>query len=415
MDEVSLASGLRTAVSLVPSQTFPDAVGDEDASRIPAAPDIQLSPSGDLEGAHCSPTPPDIQLSPSGDLEGAHCSPTPPAIQLTPSGDLPTTIAIESNFIVGRSVKARVLELINQGSFGDIHRGVMLETDEEVVVKLEKQRAPWPQLLAEADIYRHLQGGAGIPKFYWGGLYDYAPFYNVLVIEYLGPNIQDLFAYCHHKFSLKTVLMLADQMLDIIRFIHENRFIYRDIKPDNFLIGRGADTHRIYIVDFGLAKKYVRGQGLRRHSSIHYCHPMVGTTRYASLHAHRGEDLAPRDDMESFAYVWAYLLRGNLPWQGIKSECKEDKFAAIKEAKLTVSSETLCEGLPSEFASYLEFTKHMKMDETPNYRKIKAKFRALAETEGIAYDWQYDWNNQYEKTGVQFRARGLGDHGHESS
>ncbi|KAI0209214.1 Casein kinase 1-like protein 5, partial [Lamellibrachia satsuma] len=301
-----------------------------------------------------------------------------------------------STLIVGRSVKARVLELINRGSFGEIHRGVMLETNEEVAVKLEKQKAPCPQLLAEADVYRHLQGGPGIPKFYWGGLYDYEPFYNVLVIEYLGPSIQDLFAYCHHIFSLKTVLMLADQMLDIIQFIHENHFIYRDIKPDNFLIGVDVDTHRIYIVDFGLAKKYLRGRALRRSSSYHFSHPMVGTTRYASLHAHRGEDLSPRDDMESLAYVWIYLLRGNLPWQGLKAEHRDQTFAAVKEAKLSMTAERLCEGLPDTFASYLNYAKNMKMDDVPHYKGIKTKFQALAKAEGIVYDWQYDWNTQRE-------------------
>lgn len=334
--------------------------------------------------------------------------------QLSPTGNTPAESQADF-FIVGRSVKARVLELINQGSFGTIHSGVMLETNEDVVVKLEKQKAPCPQLLAEADVYRHLQGGPGIPKFYWGGLYDYEPFYNVLVIEHLGPSIQDLFAYCHHKFSLSTVLMLADQMVDILRFIHENNYVYRDIKPDNFLVGLGEDTHRVYIVDFGLTKKFVRGRALRRSSSYHYSHPMIGTTRYASLHAHRGEELSPRDDMESLAYVWVYLFRGSLPWQGIKAGHKDETFAAIKEAKLATSAEKLCEGLPDEFASYLNYAKRMKMDEVPNYKKIKAKFRALAEAEGIAYDWQYDWNVQQEKTGVEFRARGLSDHGHESS
>ena len=394
MDETVMSGGLQTVVSGGLQTGLPDCLqtGLSDGLQIAVSVKPAASPPVAICGA-CD------------DAETGGDQPTP-----TPPGSAPA-----ADFIVGRSVKARVLELINRGSFGTIHRGVMLETGEEVVVKLEKQKAPCPQLLAEADIYRHLQGGPGIPKFFWGGLYDYEPFYNVLVIELLGPSIQDLFAYCHHRFSLKTVLMLADQMVDIMRFIHEKRYIYRDIKPDNFLIGVGADTRHIYVVDFGLAKKYERGRTLRRSSSYHFCHSMVGTTRYASLHAHRGEEQSPRDDMESLAYVWLYLLRGNLPWQGIKAEHKDETFAAVKEAKLSTTSERLCEGLPAEFASYLDYAKRMKMDEMPNYKKIKAKFRALAEVEGIEYDWEYDWNVQQAKTGVEFRARGLSDHGHESS
>jgi casein kinase 1 len=79
-----------------------------------------------------------------------------------------------------------------------------------VAIKLEPVRTKHPQLLYETKLYRILQGGVGIPNVHWFGVEGD---YNVMVIDLLGPSLEDLFNYCKRKFSLKTVLMLADQMV----------------------------------------------------------------------------------------------------------------------------------------------------------------------------------------------------------
>jgi len=133
--------------------------------------------------------------------------------------------------------KFRVGPKIGSGSFGEIYAGTNVHTGEEVAIKLEPLKSKHPQLLYESKIYRVLQGGYGIPAVKWFGSEGD---YNVLVIDLLGPSLEDLFNYCGKKFSLKTVLMLADQMLHRLEYMHSRSYIHRDVKPDNFLIGTGA-------------------------------------------------------------------------------------------------------------------------------------------------------------------------------
>ena len=315
------------------------------------------------------------------------------------------------NQIIGRSVKTRILDKINHGSFGDIYLGRLVETDEEVVVKLESANCSYQQLLGEGNTYTKLQGGPGIPRIFWFGVCE--PDFHALVIEYLGPNLQDVFSYCQHHFSLKTVLMLVEQMLGIIRFVHSQDLIYRDIKPDNFLIGRKGAQDKIYVVDFGLAKKHVRS--FASHPHFHMPHGMVGTARYASLNAHRGGEETMRDDLESLAYTWIYLMRGQLPWQNIDAESRSEKFERIREVKTNTTIAQLCEGLPAQFATYLDYTRCLKAEEVPNYRQVKELFNKVAQEHQIVYDDRFDWIVQEEDTGKTIESRGCGDHGHDSS
>lgn len=283
--------------------------------------------------------------------------------------------------------KYRLGRKIGHGSFGDIYLAINIQNNEEVAVKLEKVRSSHPQLLYESRVIRCLQGAVGIPVIHWHGVEGD---YNVMVMELLGPSLEDLLQYCKPSLSLKTVLMLADQMIARIEYIHSKNFIHRDIKPDNFIIGLGQKAHLVYIIDFGLSKKY-RDSKTNQHIPYREGKSLTGTARYASIFTHLGIEQSRRDDLEGLGYVLIYLLKGSLPWQGLKGDTKKEKYQNITDKKTSTSAETLCADLPQEFANYINYCKALRFEDRPDYAMLRRNFKDLFGRLGMVQDYMYDW------------------------
>ncbi|RLN09151.1 casein kinase I isoform alpha isoform X1 [Panicum miliaceum] len=276
---------------------------------------------------------------------------------------------------------------IGSGSFGEIYLATHVDTYEIVAVKIESSKTNHPQLLYEAKLYNALQGGTGIANIKWCGIDGDE---NILVIDLLGPSLEDLFVYCGRRFSLKTVLMLADQMITRIEFMHSKGYLHRDIKPDNFLMGLGRKANQVYVIDFGLAKRY-RDSTTNRHIPYRENKNLTGTARYASRNTHLGIEQSRRDDLESIGYVLLYFLRGSLPWQGLKAATKKQKYDKISEKKLSTPIEALCKSHPVEFASYFHYCHSLTFDQRPDYSFLRRLFRDLFDREGYQFDYVYDW------------------------
>ncbi|XP_022749832.1 casein kinase 1-like protein 3 isoform X2 [Durio zibethinus] len=276
---------------------------------------------------------------------------------------------------------------IGSGSFGEIYLATHIDTFEIVAIKIENNKTKHPQLLYEAKLYSILQGGSGIPSIKWSGIDGED---NVLVLDLLGPSLEDLFVYCGRKFTLKTVLMLAGQMITRIEYVQSKGFLHRDIKPDNFLMGLGRKANQVYIIDFGLAKRY-RDSTTNRHIPYRENKNLTGTARYASSNTHLGIEQSRRDDLESLGYVLLYFLRGSLPWQGLKAATKKQKYDQICEKKLSTPIEVLCKSHPVEFASYFHYCHSLIFDQRPDYGFLKRLFRDLFAREGYEFDYIFDW------------------------
>ncbi|PAA71373.1 hypothetical protein BOX15_Mlig006686g5 [Macrostomum lignano] len=286
----------------------------------------------------------------------------------------------------------RLMKQIGSGSFGDIYLGVNCVSGEPVAVKLEPVTARHPQLEAEFKLYQLLNktGTVGSPGVAKVMHFAKELRHNVLVMELLGPSLEELFNFCSRRFSVKTVLMLADQMLSRLEYLHSQGWVHQDVKPDNFTMGQGAAMQTVYLIDFGLCKRYLDFKG--RHIPYREDRHLTGTARYASVNAHLGLEQSRRDDLESLGYCLAYFLSSQLPWQGLKANNKRQKYERISECKMQTSVESLCQGFPcSELAMLINYCRSLHFDEAPDYAYLRQLLRIAMRQLGYQFDWAFDW------------------------
>lgn len=278
---------------------------------------------------------------------------------------------------------------IGEGSFGVIFEGTNLINGVPVAIKFEPRKTEAPQLRDEYRTYKHLSGVKGIPNAYYFGQEG---LHNILVIDLLGPSLEDLFDWCGRKFSVKTVVQVAVQMITLIQRVHDHDLIYRDIKPDNFLIGRQGlpDENSVHLVDFGMAKQY-RDPRTKIHIPYREKKSLSGTARYMSVNTHLGREQSRRDDLEALGHVFFYFLRGQLPWQGLKAPTNKQKYEKIGEKKRTTPIPDLCQGLPSQFGTYLESVRQLQFDATPDYESYRQLLLSVLPDIGETADGHYDW------------------------
>mmetsp|Transcript_26838 Transcript_26838/g.42919 ORF Transcript_26838/g.42919 Transcript_26838/m.42919 type:complete len:381 (+) Transcript_26838:40-1182(+) len=285
---------------------------------------------------------------------------------------------------------------LGSGSYSEVHLAIDKISGEKVAIKFEWQKAEKTnKLLNEAKYYQDLKNDVGFPRIRWCGSKGE---YNMMVLDLLGPSLDDLFKK-RKRFSVKTVLMLAKQMVDRLKYVHDCGILYRDIKPHNFLMGVGEQgSKRVYLVDFGLAKRYRDAEtGAHSELRIKKGRGVTGTVRYSSLNVHEGYDASRRDDLLALGYVLLHFLRGGLPWLGISAKSKRTKHELIRRRKNKTSDEDLCSGFPEEFVEYFKYCRSLEFYDRPDYLRIQKMFDRVLVREGYANDHKFDWMVQDDK------------------
>lgn len=299
----------------------------------------------------------------------------------------------------------KLIDKISQGGFGDVYVCESIKTQKKYAIKIEicEKRNPKvnSHLNREYRIHKIMQGATGFPKIHC--FYTKLPpksnnYYfsfsrkttSYLVHELLGPSLDNLFFQCNHRFSLKTVLMIADQALCRLEYMHNKNFIHQDVKPDNFLIGTRNNSNILYLIDFGLSKNINEHKETIRDPMFNDPE-FIGTSRYATISAHLGNEQTPKDDLESLSYSFVYFLKGKLPWQGVNVSDKQLKNHIISQKKQSIPHSKVFEGLPTEFYEFFLAVHNLPQNERPNYSLYREMFRKLMLKNGYVYDYQYDW------------------------
>jgi serine/threonine protein kinase len=246
-----------------------------------------------------------------------------------------------------------LLNKIGEGSFGSIYRAENYRTKEEVAIKVEPISTHLNLLKNESEIYQYLLGTIGIPQVKWYGK-DNNNYY--MVIPLLGKSLDQLMNE-KKTFSLKLVLQIGIQILYLLKAIHEKKLIHRDIKPDNFLLGK---NNQLYIIDFGLCKTYIQNDV---HIEMKNTSGLIGSITYASIHAHQKKQLSRRDDLESLGYMLFYFILGNLPWREIDFS-KNIKIDSIILLKKTIMNDI---NIPNILVEYINYVKNLEFEEEPKY------------------------------------------------
>ncbi len=277
---------------------------------------------------------------------------------------------------------------LGEGAFGKIYECQNIKNKQTYAAKIEYHSAPNPQLYQESKIMTEMKGKLGFPTCYQ---VIYLKQELVMVTDLLGPNIQDIMDNVEgKKFTMKSTLILTEQMLKRLRDLHEKGIIHRDMKPENFVIGKGKNEKLIYMIDFGLSRHYLI-EKTQQHIPMKSDRAIVGTLRYISMNCHEGLEVSRRDDLESLAYMMIHFVIGELPWMGIKAKSLGEKYKRVYEKKQETVPDDICKILPDEMKSFLQHILNLEFEEKPNYDYLEGLIKSLKSKYGFKNDDNFEW------------------------
>ncbi|KAK0450559.1 putative casein kinase-1 hhp1 [Desarmillaria tabescens] len=261
--------------------------------------------------------------------------------------------------------------MLGHGTYSNVFKAIELGSEKTAALKTSRQ--------------------AAIPSVYGYGQLEH---FEYMAMEILGPSVAEQHQKNGPGVMLNTVTQIVGQALAGLEHIHSLGIVHRDIKPENFLCT--LDDSTIKIIDFGISKPFSHDQP-SKYEPLTERRAIVGSLYWASLNSHNGIDLAPRDDLESLAYIALFLLRGNLPWKPRpREESQLRSQEIIRQMKSSCSSKDLSEGLPVEFGDLLDYSRSLDFNQLPDYGMLRRSFATLVDESS---DGRLDWTPCHSQIG----------------
>lgn len=191
------------------------------------------------------------------------------------------------------------------------------------------------------------------------------------------------------KFSSATVSRLAIQCIQALEDLHDIGFVHRDVKPGNLATGRtDADRRIVYILDFGLARRYRTDLTSKEVRAARSGVGFRGTVRYASINAHDGLDQGRHDDLLSLMYVLIEFRSSRLPWNDLDDD--DDDVARMKKK---VQPAQLLKDMDGEYGEILPRLVRLSYKEKPDYDWMIGLLQGMQQRQGYPDDGPFEWES----------------------
>ena len=298
---------------------------------------------------------------------------------------------LQENKVIFKKYKPIVK--IDHGSFGNIYKVIRLNDQKEFALKIEKKNIPVKYLESEAYYLFNLQKGYGFPKLISFGKIKK---YNILIETLLGKSLYNIYFKTENKCNLADTCLIGLQILERLEYIHSQNLVYRDVKPENFLIGID-DPNIIYIIDFGLCKKY-RSSKTGKHILPGLTKRFNGTISYVSPNVFKGKEASRRDDLISLGYMLLYLIRKSIPKFPFFKDLNRQQYYEILSFKESYDEGKLFKGLPQEINEYIKYTKNLKFEQDPDYSFLRSLFTKMLSRISLDYrNIKFSWIDPSKK------------------